>query len=204
MGLPAQQGILKRHRLKSGNERPLTMKQLLFIDAYLETQNGTESARRAGYKGNDNVLNQQAMDNLRNPTIARRVSQRLAPIIKRSKMSADQVLEELSDIAASDWRDHLQIKMKDGEVIDAQLKLGDKVKALEIMAKYHGLLQADRPNQNAVNERRQYFLSCIEFVKRCLEESGQPVPPDKVIYSNISRSHPDVRDVMPEWFEDPA
>ncbi len=45
----------------------LTPKQRDFVLAYIETKNGTEACRRAGYEGNGNVLGVQAHDNLNNP-----------------------------------------------------------------------------------------------------------------------------------------
>lgn len=47
--------------------RSLTAKQKLFAEAF--DGNGTEACRRVGYKGSDNVLAQQARENLRNPQI---------------------------------------------------------------------------------------------------------------------------------------
>lgn len=47
--------------------RSLTSKQRLFADVF--DGNGTEACRKAGYKGGDNVLAQQARENLRNPQI---------------------------------------------------------------------------------------------------------------------------------------
>lgn len=62
----------------------------------------------------------------------------------RKIISANEVLEELSVIAETDWREFVEIRRdKDGEVIDANLKLGDKLKALELAGKFHKLW-ADR------------------------------------------------------------
>ena len=49
----------------------LTPKQALFVSEYLKTGNGTEAARRAGYKGNDVTLGQVAAENLKKPQIKR-------------------------------------------------------------------------------------------------------------------------------------
>lgn len=52
-----------------------TPKQARFIEEYRSTLNGTEAARRAGYKGNDLTLSSVASENLRKPSIALIVSQ---------------------------------------------------------------------------------------------------------------------------------
>ena len=54
--------------------RNLTLKQRIFIDVF--SGNGTDACRKAGYKGSDNVLAQQARVNLMNPHIAERIEQR--------------------------------------------------------------------------------------------------------------------------------
>ncbi len=66
----------------------LTAKQKRFVEFY--DGNGTETARKAGYKGNDNTLNQVAIENLRKPmileAIEKRESERLSEgILDREK-----------------------------------------------------------------------------------------------------------------------
>src|SRR5262249_26212379 len=56
----------------------LTRRQLKFVVEYAHLENGTEAARRAGYKGSDNVLGVQAHHNLRHPKIAAAINQELA------------------------------------------------------------------------------------------------------------------------------
>lgn len=72
--------------------RALTLKQKLFIEHYLETRNGVEAARRAGYKGEYAVLGVQAFENLKNPKIQTEIERRLKPFI----LSANGVLNLLS------------------------------------------------------------------------------------------------------------
>lgn len=72
-----------------------TDRQLLFIEHYLNTFNGTESARLAGYKGNVNTLSTVAWENLRKPNIARLIEQRLAA----ECMSATEALKHLALMA---------------------------------------------------------------------------------------------------------
>jgi hypothetical protein len=50
------------------------------------------------------------------------------------------VLSELADIAKADWREFVEIRYdKDGKMIDATLRLTDKIKALELVGKHHKL-----------------------------------------------------------------
>lgn len=55
-----------------------TDKQLAFVEAYLDTLNGSEAARRAHYGGNNNTLSTIAYQNLRKPHIAMLIRQRMS------------------------------------------------------------------------------------------------------------------------------
>jgi phage terminase small subunit len=114
----------------------LSLKQTLFVEQYLITRNGREAAKLAGYKGNDATLRQVAAENLAKPYIRAAIDQRLRSTI----LSANQVLAELSDVAFADWREFIEIITdKDGNTVDVKLRLGDKLKALELVGKYHKL-----------------------------------------------------------------
>lgn len=72
-----------------------TAKQAAFIDFYIETLNGTEAARLAKYKGDDNTLAVIAWENLRKPKIRKEIDQRLTD----RTMSANEVIARLDDQA---------------------------------------------------------------------------------------------------------
>lgn len=76
----------------------LTVKQKLFVEHFLVTRNGVESAKLAGYAGNYNTLKQVAAENLAKPYIRAEIDKRLKPFI----LSANQVLAGLSSIAEID------------------------------------------------------------------------------------------------------
>ena len=97
----------------------LTTKQRLFVEAYLANPNATEAARKAGYAGNDKTLSVVGAENLAKPCIAALIEKR----VESAAMSADEVLSELSGIARGDYFEYK----------------GDKIKALELVGKYHKL-----------------------------------------------------------------
>lgn len=145
----------------------LTTKQQLFVEAYLQTANATESARRAGYKGSDETLAVVGAENLRKPKIAAYTQKR----IEAAVMSADKVLEELSDIATSDWRDHMIEKRdRNGEVYSATFKLNDKLKALELVGKYHKIF-TDRVEHTHIKTPTQ---EAMETYKELLKLDQDP------------------------------
>lgn len=83
----------------------LTGKQQAFINAYLSTArfNATEAARLAGYEGTDESLAQIGYENLRKLEIATVIRERL----NESAMSANEVLDRLSQIARGEVTDFL-------------------------------------------------------------------------------------------------
>lgn len=114
----------------------LTLKQKLFVEAYLRTRNGVQSAKEAGYQGSYNTLKQVAAENLAKPDIVSEIERRVKPQI----MSANGVLSKLTEIASAPWKDFVQVKLNDeGETVSAILPLKDQLKALELLGKYHAL-----------------------------------------------------------------
>ena len=74
----------------------LTKRQKLFIEAYLRTFNGTQSAIEAGYS--ERSARSTASENLTKPNIATEIKRR----ITEKAMSADEVLLRLADQARLD------------------------------------------------------------------------------------------------------
>lgn len=152
-------------------ENGLTGKQLLWAQAYIVTLNETEASRRAGYKGNDNVLAVQGHHNIRNPKIMAYVRDAL----RHHAMSAEEVLVRLSDIGRNDLGDCLNsfgqidpleakrkgkshlikrfklktttITEKDGtekDIAETEIEMHDPQTALTLLAKYHDLVNRVR------------------------------------------------------------
>lgn len=119
---------------KPEERKALTGKQEAFVRWYCGAArfNATEAARQAGYK--DPELS--GWENRQNPVIRARIDERLAA----EALSPSEVLRELSDVAASEWRDHLEIQTnKYGKTTRVKMDLSSKVKALELLGKGHQL-----------------------------------------------------------------
>lgn len=143
----------------------LNDKQKRFIDEYMIDLNATQAAIRAGYApGSADVQGPRLMGNVR---VRARLDERLAERSKRTGINADRVLRELARIALVDSSDVIDfddatvregaqredtaaiasIKCKTttigGEVgketVEREIKLHDKVKALELLGKHLGM-----------------------------------------------------------------
>ncbi len=102
----------------------LTEKQKRFIDYYIETANATESAKKAGYKGNN--LNRIASENLSKLGIF--IKQRLDEKENQRIASQDEVLQYLTKVMRGEEKDQFGL--------DASLQ--DRTKCAELLGKRYG------------------------------------------------------------------
>lgn len=91
----------KAKRLKPrGKPKPrkLTAKQQAYCSWYVSAvvnMNGTEAARRAGYKGNDNTLATVAAENMRKPAICDEINKRMAVAMSGAEVTVENILRRL-------------------------------------------------------------------------------------------------------------
>jgi phage terminase small subunit len=111
----------------------LTTKQRLFVESYLSNGfNATEAARAAGYK----QPHSQGPRLLENVGVSAVIEARL----NEAKMTADEVLRELGEIARAPWKNFVEVKYgEEGEILNCCMRLTDKLKALELVGKHHKL-----------------------------------------------------------------
>lgn len=145
----------------------MTPKQARFVAEYLIDLNGTQAAIRAGYS--PKTAKVQASDLLTKPDIASAVAEGQAKQLAAADLSATRVLEELRRLAFSDLRklfdehgnllsvhslpDDMAACLASVEVVKQNIAAGDghvdtihkvkvwdKVRSLEGLAKHFGLL----------------------------------------------------------------
>jgi phage terminase small subunit len=143
----------------------LTVRQARFVEAYLVDPVGSRAASAAGYKRGA----EQAMRLLRRENVRAAIAARQATVVAKTDLTAAKVLETLHSIATTDMRDfydeHGSLKQPkdwthaqglgvssldvvkrnltsgDGQVDTVfKVKLCDRVRALESLAKHFGLL----------------------------------------------------------------
>ena len=130
---------------------------------YLVDLNQTQAAIRAGYSPKS--ANQQATALFANPSIRARVDELLAQRSARTGVNADRVIRELARIAFASAPDFIDtsdatlradaspddraaiasvrvktIPTQDGEGVEREIRLNDKVKALELLCKHLGII----------------------------------------------------------------
>jgi phage terminase small subunit len=141
--------------------KPLTARQQRFVEEYLIDLNATQAAIRAGYAPQSADV--EGARQLRNASVRARIDIALAERSKRTGVNADIVIQELAKIARVNPIDVInpdtgEIKagstddmaaiasvkvkvtpMKNGTAVEREVKMADKLKALELLGKHLGM-----------------------------------------------------------------
>lgn len=141
----------------------LTKLQRLWADYWIQTGNGTEAARLAGYKGNDNVLAVTANNNLKNEKIRQYIEETYGQAQREAdaKRIADstEVLEFLTATMRGEIKDQF----------DLDPMLSDRIKAAELLGKRYGLF---REVQESVELKNPYADLTTEQLLALAETDG--------------------------------
>lgn len=145
----------------------LNDKQRIFVSKYVKYRNATRAARLAGYS--PKTAYSQGSELLKHPEIARAIEKRFAGIEARAELKASDVLAEIKKLAfvnlsqaygpdgallhPHDMPKDLQAALQSVETdelfvnrrkrkigVTKKIKLSDKVRALEMLAKHFKLL----------------------------------------------------------------
>lgn len=130
-----------------------------FVQEYLVDLNATQAAIRAGYSAKS--ASQQGSELLSNPKVRARVDELMAERSKRTGVNQDRVIRELARVAFINAPDVINmldatlrqdagadntaaiasvrvktIPTSDGEGVEREIRLCDKLKALELLGKH--------------------------------------------------------------------
>jgi phage terminase small subunit len=140
----------------------LTQKQKAFVDEYLIDLNATQAAIRAGYKTSS--AKEIGCENLTKPNIRACIDKALAERSRRTGINQDRVIRELARIAFVNALDVINmdeatikdnaspddtaaiasvkiktIPLEYGDGVEREIRLADKLKALELLGKHMGM-----------------------------------------------------------------
>ena len=142
------------------NLKPLTPKQQRFVEEYLIDLNGTQAAIRAGYATDSADVEGSRL--LGNANVRARIDVALAERSKRTGVNAEIVIQELARIALvnpinvidpetgeikagsiDDLAAIASVKVKitptkNGDIVEREVRMADKIKALELLGKHLG------------------------------------------------------------------
>lgn len=147
----------------------LSEKQKRFVQEYLVDLNATAAAKRAGYS--PKTASEQGARLLANVKVQEEIQKAIEKRQNRVEITQDRVLKELASIAFAKGTDYASIisgvvMMNDTEELTeeqkaaivsikqtkegVEVKLADKMRALELLAKHLGLLQAQEKQEDGM------------------------------------------------------
>lgn len=151
----------------------LTFKQKSFADNYIEHRNGVLSARLAGYEGNDQTLGAVAYENLKKPQIVAYIKHKL----EERHIGPERVLAELADVAT--------FSLGSIAAQGSPVKTQDKLKALELVGKFHRLFQdrvdADSPSDQVSSQLVELLKVLCERARLQMDQQAQQLSEPAVI-----------------------
>lgn len=161
----------------------LTPKQKAFCDEYLIDLNATQAAIRAGYS--TSTAKDIGCENLAKPNIRAYIDKAIAERSKRTGINQDRVIRELAKLAFVNANDVINmdeatlkddvleedtaaiasvkvkyIPTKEGEGVEREIRLTDKLKALELLGKHLGMFK-DRLEISGLNEEKSKLDNLI-------------------------------------------
>ena len=110
----------------------LTDKQRRFVEEYLVDLNATAAARRAGYS--EKTADRIGPELLGKTWVAAAIQEAMQQRSRRTEITQDRVLNELASVAFGEGSD------ENG----SPLRVGNKIKALELLGKHLGMFDKDR------------------------------------------------------------
>jgi len=142
------------------DENGLTPRQKAWCDYYLETGNGLEAAKRAGYK-NPKKSSEQNRDT---QAVKAYIAKRTKPDEERRIASADEVLQFLTDVMLG--------KVKDQFGLDASLQ--DRTNAAKELMKRYAV--ADQRQQGTMAKLDAILLEFTTALQQPPEQAPEPLP----------------------------
>lgn len=163
----------------------MTNKQKRFCEEYLIDLNATQAAIRAGYSSDSAAS--IGSENMQKPDIRARIDKAMAERSKRTGVNADRVIRELARVAFINANDVIDIdsatlkldaseddtaaiasiKVKtiptaDGEGMEREIKLADKLKALELLGKHLGMFTDKVEHSGSIDTGNAALTSILE------------------------------------------
>ena len=125
------------------NNPKLTERQKRFVNHYVKSGNGTESALKAGYSAK--TATHTASVILRNPNVQAAIATRMKKIESKNIAETQEILEYLTSVMRGEHQDEVVMNIGKGkgvtaaEKVKAQVGSKERLKAAEMLAKVNGM-----------------------------------------------------------------
>lgn len=167
----------------------MTNKQKRFCEEYLIDLNATQAAIRAGYSAKS--AHSIATENMQKPAVRARIDEALAARSKRTGVNADRVVRELARVAFVNPTDVINmdsatlkadatnddtaavasVKVKtiptaDGQGVEREIKMADKLKALELLGRHLGMFTDKVEHSGQIDTGNQALASILRQLQQ--------------------------------------
>lgn len=125
----------------------LTVKQRRFVDAYIETGNATEAAKKAGYRAKTAAVT--GHENLRKPNVKNAITARLKELDDAQIADAREVLIHLTAAMRGEIEEEIPVVegcgngVSKSRIIKKHISAHDRLRAAEMLMKRYGLMLSD-------------------------------------------------------------
>ena len=122
-----------------GDDVKLTEKQKRFVDAYIETGNASEAARRAGYSSK--IANRISSENMAKPVIQQAIEARLKEIESKRIANVTEVMEFLTSALRGEVTDENIVTegcgdgISEARIIETRISSRDRLNAAQQLLK---------------------------------------------------------------------
>ena len=137
-------------------------RQRRFVDAYIQTANATEAARRAGYKS----PNVTAAKLLVKSSIRTEINRRLNELKTASTADTKEILEHLTSVLRGELSE--EIVTNSGKLMTVKVSERDRLKAAEMLLKVNG---AFRDRVDVKVDVCAQFAAAVEQVWRHVDSA---------------------------------
>lgn len=129
-----------------GNKKDVTklnQRQQAFVDYYIQTNNLSEAARRAGYSVK--TAGSTGVELLKNPKIQKAIRERTEELTSKRTADTQEILEYLASVLRGEIDEEIVVNVGIGkgftrpEKVKAKVTAKDRNKAAELLAKVKGL-----------------------------------------------------------------
>lgn len=178
----------------------MTNKQKRFCEEYLIDLNATQAAIRAGYSSESAYA--IGSENMKKPQIRARIDKAIAEQSKRTGINADRVVRELARIALLNPKNVVNFKdatvlenasdddlaavasvrvkiipTADGLGVEREIKLHDKLKALEQLGRHLGMFTDKVEHSGAIDTGSAALTSILHQLQKRDDDTGQEQEP---------------------------
>lgn len=179
----------KKKAAKAASKTKLTPKQQRFVDEYLVDLNATQAAIRAGYS--KKTAYSIGIENLKKPVIQAEIKKQQNKLQNKLEITQERILQELAAVAFANGTDFMKVVGAGSAVAlltdevppeklpaiagiknnqyGVEIKLHDKVRALELLGKHLGTFDGTAAQGQPEN-------NLFEAINACGEEDFDEIP----------------------------